>query len=91
MKEVEKIDIGDSVHHNPSNENWIVARIDYNSNELMWMGWPCGYAKISDCILIKKATKEKRITYIKEMANSSNKSDPRISNAIYLIEKENII
>ena len=86
-----EIDIGDHVHHSPSNEDWIVARVDKDYNDLYPAGWPCSRAQISDCVLIKKASKEKRTEFIKEIADSNNGNDPRVSNARYLIKTENIV
>jgi hypothetical protein len=83
-----KIDIGDTVFHHPTSETWLVARVDYDCGELMWMGWPCGWAQINDCELKEKATPEKRHKILEEIAASSHGEDPRVSNARYVLEQE---
>ncbi len=49
-----RIEAGDIVFHRPSGEEWVVLGVKENRNELVWMGWPKGYAKLSDCELIEK-------------------------------------
>lgn len=59
IKFSEEISTGDEVHHLPSDEKWIVA---FNENgKLSPCGWPESLAETKDCVLIKKATDEKRI------------------------------
>lgn len=58
---------GDTVRHIPSGETWIVAWPD--EEELMWCGYPEGWAKISDCVLVKNCTDEQHWKLIKEIAN----------------------
>ena len=56
-----RIDTGDTVLHEPSQEIWVIAYADYKTDKLSWLGWPQdGEANISDCKLIEKATPEKR-------------------------------
>jgi hypothetical protein len=71
----EKIDTGDHVHHGPSNENWVVACVE--GDKLSWCGWPEGWAELSDCILVKKATAEERDKLLREMADMRTERDHR--------------
>ena len=48
---VHKIRTGDAVFHRPTEETWVVAYADHERGELAWLGWPPGYAKLSDCEL----------------------------------------
>ena len=53
-EQVETIDTGDTVHHLPSDEHWIVAGV---AGQYLWpVGWPPGRANVSDCVLVEKAT-----------------------------------
>lgn len=47
---------GDTVLHKPSGEKWLVAYADPARDELSWSGWPEGYAKLSDCELIRQCS-----------------------------------
>lgn len=71
----ESIDTADVVLHQPTGEEWVVACVE--GNRLMWVGWPEGWANLSDCILIRKATREKYIWWLREMARMTNKDDRR--------------
>jgi hypothetical protein len=69
------IDVGDYVHHGPSNEDWVVAAVD--GDRLYWCGWPFGgSAELSDCTLIKKAAEEKRDRLIRQLAESAGSEIP---------------
>lgn len=48
------IEAGDIVFHEPSGEEWVVLGVREAKDELIWMGWPPGYAKLSDCKLVEK-------------------------------------
>jgi hypothetical protein len=48
-----KIRCGDTVLHRPTRETWEVAYADYARDELAWLGWPPGVAKLSDCELLE--------------------------------------
>jgi hypothetical protein len=50
---------GDTVLHGPSRETWIVAYVD--GNELSWVGWPEGTARLSDCEVTKRCSDEQHI------------------------------
>jgi hypothetical protein len=69
------IDTGDVVRHVPTGEEWVVAFV--RNGDLSWCGWPEGWAKISDCILIKKATAEERMKLLHEMAEMQGDQDHR--------------
>lgn len=47
------IEPGDHVHHHPTGEDWVVRYV--KGDRMSWLGWPPGEAKLSDCLLIKKA------------------------------------
>lgn len=61
------IDTGDTVYHGPSGEEWIVAFV--RSEMLAWCGWPAGMVKLAECKLVKKATKEERLSLLRTMAD----------------------
>ena len=63
------IDTGDWVVHCPSGEHWVVACVD--GEYLHWCGWPEGDAKLSDCVLTKKASSEYRLKLLNEIASMS--------------------
>lgn len=69
------IDCGDTVHHAPSDETWVVAFVD--GNRLLWCGWPPGYASLTDCTLIEKASPEARAQLIRQMAGMSRDDERR--------------
>jgi hypothetical protein len=53
-----KIDIADTVHHKPTAEDWVVARV---TDMHLWpAGWPPGRANLADCELLQKATDAQR-------------------------------
>ena len=60
-----EIDTGDTVHHEPTGENWIVAFVD--GDVLSPLGWPETVAKLADCTLLKKATPEDRAMWQKDL------------------------
>ena len=47
-----KIERGDSVHHVPSGEDWIV--LDANENYVYPAGWPPSQAFVDDCRVTEK-------------------------------------
>ena len=62
---MEKIEIADYVHHQPSGEDWVVARV---TDEYLWpAGWPPGRAKLSDCVLTHKASPESRARLVADL------------------------
>jgi len=51
---MQNIDIGDTLHHLPSGECWIVARV--TEKHVYPAGWPPCRGDIGDCVLLEKAT-----------------------------------
>lgn len=73
------IDTGDYVHHIPSNEDWVVACVI--NDDLYWCGYPFGgSAKLSDCVLLEKATEESKNKLIKEILDSNGQEGSYIKN-----------
>ena len=69
------IEIADTVHHGPTGEDWIVARVD---DRFVWpAGWPPGRADKADCVLVKKATEEKRDLMICRLRNLPESDERR--------------
>lgn len=62
------IDTGDTVRHRPTGEEWIVARV--KGDKLAWIGWPPGWADLSDCTLVEKATPKYKLITLRDIANS---------------------
>lgn len=60
-----RIDTGDTVHHGPTGEDWLVAFVD--GDKLSPLGWPETVAKLADCTLLKKATPEDRAMWQKDL------------------------
>ena len=54
----QEIDIADRVHHTPSGEDWVIAKV--YDKFVMPAGWPESTALASDCTLIRKATAYER-------------------------------
>lgn len=69
------IDTADVVLHGPSGERWVVAFV--RGDNLSWCGWPEGWAKLSDCTLVEKATEEARQKLLREMAAMPTEQDHR--------------
>lgn len=44
---------GDVVRHKPSGEEWVILRIDLDSDSLIPAGWPKSRARVSDCVFVK--------------------------------------
>lgn len=65
-----QIDTGDIVRHEPTGEEWTVGYIDETADRLAWVGWPPGFAKLSDCTFVERATPEERLWLLREMAKS---------------------
>lgn len=68
------IDTGDTVRHEPTGEDWLVAFVE--DGRLCACGWPCSFVPVTDCTLIEKATNEERAGLIRDMAAMSG-ADPR--------------
>ena len=74
------IDTGDTVHHTPTGEKWIVAYV--RGDRLAWCGWPEGEAALSDCTLVKKETPERRDKLLREMAENTDGARGRYARAV---------
>jgi len=59
---------GDTVLHRPSGERWMVACAHEDRDQVYWMGWPPGCAKISDCDLLLSATDEECRGFLQAIA-----------------------
>lgn len=62
-----KIRTGDAVKHGPTGETWTVAWADYDRGEVAWVGWPDGYAKLSDVTLTERCTDEKHKELVRHL------------------------
>lgn len=60
------IDTGDYVRHGPTGETCVVARVE--GDRLAWLGWPPGWADLSDCTLVQKAAPGDREKLLRELA-----------------------
>lgn len=65
-----EIDTADHVLHRPTGETWIVARVD--GDRLAWVGWPPGWAALSDCELVRRASKAERMDQLESLAVSGH-------------------
>lgn len=71
---------GDAVFHRPSGENWLVAFADADRDEIAWCGWPPGFAKLSDCDVVQKASDADSLKLLREIAGmGGNDRDHRRS------------
>lgn len=70
---------GDTVHHSPSDETWILA-IDQWGDWVSPCGWPETIAEASHCQLVTQATPEQRRDMIQQWADKHG-SDHRIAYA----------
>lgn len=61
---------GDTVLHRPTGERWLVACV--RDGDLSWCGWPEGYAKLSDCELVRACTDERHWKLVEEIARGSH-------------------
>lgn len=50
---------GDTVHHFPTKENWVLA-VDQFGDEVSPLGWPETIAKAADCTILERASDLKR-------------------------------
>lgn len=74
-----KIEIADAVHHGPSGEDWVVARV--TEEHVYPAGWPPGRALLADCTLLKKATDEQREAMMVQLRKLPMGDDRRLSDA----------
>lgn len=77
---------GDEVHHEPSDEMWVVAYVD--GDRLAWCGWPPGTAALKDCKLVKSCSDEEHLAMLERLAAMSEYEgyDHRKSHAIRALE-----
>lgn len=61
----DQIEIADTVHHAPSGEDWVVARV--TDKHVYPAGWPPCRAELTDCRLIEKATEQQRAEMLAEL------------------------
>ena len=74
---MDKIEIADTVHHKPTAEDWVVARV--NETHLWPAGWPPGRANLADCELLEKATdaqREEMLRNLRKMPASDERHLP---------------
>ncbi len=69
--DTKSIRTGDTVFHRPTGERWIVAFANEERDELAWVGWPDGHARLSDCELRKSCSDEQSDRLLREIADSS--------------------
>ena len=55
---------GDHVHHQPTDETWVVAYADEATGDMAWSGWPEGRARISDCRVVYRCTDDEHRTNV---------------------------
>lgn len=67
------IDTGDHVRHEPSGEEWLVAYV--RGDRLVCCGWPESMAALSDCTLVKKATRSDRRALLGQMVGIGGSRD----------------
>ncbi len=60
---------GDSVHHRPTGETWIVSYADAERDLISWCGWPEGCAKLSDCDIHERVSDEEHARCVSEWLN----------------------
>lgn len=80
-----EIDTGDYVKHRPTGESWVVAYV--HGDRLAWCGWPEGEAALADCELEKKATPERRLELLQEMAKLGDDARGRHARHVLSIAK----
>lgn len=61
---------GDHVFHRPSREKWVVMSVD--GEHMSWCGWPPGRARISDCLLTYRPTKDENDRFFSKPAPVDN-------------------
>lgn len=83
---------GDTVHHKPSSENWILAT-DEENGRVQACGWPESMASAKDCRLIEAATDDQRLSMLNEWAKTGkgceHERDSRTRAARRQISSEN--
>jgi hypothetical protein len=67
--------IGDIIHHKPSGEQWLVAKVCENG-DIIAAGWPCTYAKASDCEMVEACGDIQHADMLRRLAGLPH-DDPR--------------
>lgn len=67
---------GDTVHHFPTGENWILA-VDQFGDEVSPCGWPETIAKASDCEILERASDSDRHQQLLRSAKIQDTHDIR--------------
>lgn len=62
---------GDSVHHGPTGEDWVLAfgDLEDGGGKVSPAGWPACLAEASDCTLLEPASDEEHIEMLKRVAD----------------------
>ena len=68
---------GDVVYHVPSREEWVVAWADHNHGYMAPCGWPECQAKITDCVVIKRASDEEAEKLVSDIEKSGRRDARR--------------
>lgn len=71
-----EIRAGDSVHHKPSGETWVVAVVGRDGTYFYPAGWPAGSAELSDVERVREATDEQHMRQLRDSAKLGT-HDPR--------------
>jgi hypothetical protein len=66
---------GDTVRHEPSGEEWLVAYVE--GTDLVPCGWPLTFAKVSDCKLVTACSDEESTALLNRMADMRDGGDVR--------------
>ena len=70
---------GDTVFHRPSGESWVVAYADPERDELSWVGWPPGVAKLTPTAISRSASVQTSSTMLDATrAMRGMRDDPRL-------------
>lgn len=68
---------GDTVHHKPSGEEWVVAYADYSTGKLSPCGWPECEAEIMDCSLVRAAPDQESAALLDRLVASGERRGRR--------------
>ena len=84
----EEIRTGDTVHHRPSGEEWLVAYVE--DDRLAMCGWPPGEALVADCDLIKSCTDDECLELLHRMAKMEepDKRGRKAREVLALVDRE---
>lgn len=76
LKEVEAVRFraGDTVKHLPSEEEWVLA-VDETNGYVYPCGWPLSRANAKDCVIVEKATDDKRMSMLEDWTARSYSDD----------------